>query len=73
MAKIKIMVELHVWCEDAREFDNLVTMIQREPIMEFENGRHCGYGFDVLVNEVNINKVRKALGFKKSDVTDHNE
>jgi hypothetical protein len=64
----KIKLEMEVWCEDAREFHNLMRLIQQARVMEGDNGRHCGYGFAIQVNEVPEKEVRKALGFKKSDV-----
>lgn len=67
MARIKI--EIDVWCSDPREFDNLITKINNGHVVESENGRHSGYGYEIKVQDINIDKVRKALGFKKSEVT----
>jgi hypothetical protein len=69
MAQVKgIKLEMEVWCEDSREFHNLMQLIKQARVYEGENGRHCGYGFSIKVDEVTEKEVRKALGFKKSDV-----
>jgi hypothetical protein len=62
----KIKLEMEVWCDDSREFHNLMGLIKNCLVMEGENGRHCGYGFSIHVSEVPEKQVRKALGFKKS-------
>jgi hypothetical protein len=43
-------------------------LIKQARVMEGENGRHCGYGFAIKVDEVSEKEVRKALDFRKSDV-----
>jgi DNA-binding winged helix-turn-helix (wHTH) protein len=64
----KIKLEMEVWCDDSREFHNLMHLIKQARVMEGENGRHCGYGFAIKVDEVSEKEVRKALDFRKSDV-----
>lgn len=67
MARIKI--EMDVWCSTPLEFDNLITKINNGHIVESENGRHGGYGYEIKVQDLDPDKIRKALGFKKSEVT----
>jgi hypothetical protein len=67
MARIRI--EMDVWCSDPREFDNLITKINNGHVMEGDNGRHGGYGYEIKVQNIDPDKIRKALGFKKSEVT----
>jgi hypothetical protein len=64
----KIKLEMEVWCDDSREFHNLMQLIKQALVMEGENGRHCGYGFAIRVDEVPEKAVRKALGFSVADV-----
>jgi hypothetical protein len=60
----KIKLEMEVWCDDPREFHNLMRLMQSTQVMEGDNGRYCGYGFSIKVNEVPEKEVRKALGFR---------
>jgi len=69
MAQAKpIKLEMEVWCDDPREFHNLMRLIKQARVYEGENGRHCGYGFAIKVEEVPEKEVRKALGFRVGDV-----
>ena len=65
----RIKIEIDVWCSDPCEFDNLITKINNGHVVEIENGRYGGYGYEIKVQDLDIDKVRKALGFKKSEVT----
>jgi hypothetical protein len=60
-------VSMDVWCSDPREFHNLMELIKRAQLLESENGRHGGYGFEVKI-DMDENTLRKQLGFKKSDI-----
>lgn len=64
----KIMVEMELWCSDPREFENLIQQLSQAQIFESENGRHGGYGYEIKVQDLSEKTVRKALGFKKSDL-----
>lgn len=59
---------MEMWCSDPREFDNLITLLSRE-LGDGDNGRYGGYGFKIETQKIDIDKIRKALGFKKSEVT----
>ncbi len=64
----KMTIEIDVWCTDARHFHDLVDLLRKAGTSAMINGTHGGYGFDVPIEKIKENDLRKALGFKKSEV-----
>lgn len=64
----KIKVEMEIWCSHPLEFENLIAALQSAEFVQYANGQHGGYGFQIKDDQFDEKKIRKALGFKKDEV-----
>jgi hypothetical protein len=64
----KIKIEMEIWCSTPLEFHNLMADLQSADLCHYVNGKDGGYGFEVKTEQFDETTIRKALGFKKSQV-----
>lgn len=62
-----IRLEVEVWCSDPAEFENLMSLIRRGHVLVAENGTSGGYGYEINVQDISEERLRRELGFKKSE------
>ena len=61
-------IEMEIWCSHPHEFHNLLALLQSTELCDYVNGKLGGYGFSIKSDQFTEKAVRKALGFKKSEV-----
>ncbi len=64
----KMKIEMEIWCSHPKEFHNLISLLQSTELCDYVNGKLGGYGFSIKSDQFTEKAVRKALGFKKSEV-----
>ena len=64
----KMKIEMEIWCSHPHEFHNLLVLLQSTELCDYVNGKFGGYGFSIKSDQFDEKTIRKALGFKKSEV-----
>ena len=61
-------IEMEIWCSHPQEFHNILALLQSTELCDYVNGKLGGYGFSIKSAQFDEKTIRKALGFKKSEV-----